>query len=83
MHRPSEERPCALWQKHSILERNSILLLIGIVIVIAIGGLVEIVPLFYLNNTIERSAASAPTRRSSSPAATSTCAKAAISAIRR
>jgi cytochrome c oxidase cbb3-type subunit 2 len=43
----------SLWQKHSILERNSILLLIGIVIVIAIGGLVEIVPLFYLSNTIE------------------------------
>jgi cytochrome c oxidase cbb3-type subunit 2 len=30
-----------------------VLLLIGIVIVIAIGGLVEIVPLFYLSNTIE------------------------------
>src|SRR5579883_40568 len=43
----------SLWQKHSILERNSILLLIGIVVVIAIGGLVEIVPLFYLSNTIE------------------------------
>src|ERR1700684_4547456 len=42
-----------LWQKHWILERNSILLLVGILIVIAIGGLVEIVPLFYLSNTIE------------------------------
>jgi cytochrome c oxidase cbb3-type subunit II len=42
-----------LWQKHGILERNSILLLIGILIVIAIGGLVEVVPLFYLNSTIE------------------------------
>jgi cytochrome c oxidase cbb3-type subunit II len=44
----------SLWQKHSILEKNSILLLIGILIVIAIGGLVEIAPLFYLNNTIEK-----------------------------
>jgi cytochrome c oxidase cbb3-type subunit 2 len=43
----------SLWQKHSILERNSILLLLGILIVIAIGGLVEVVPLFYLKSTIE------------------------------
>src|SRR5277367_7032263 len=43
----------SLWQKHGILERNSIFLLIGILIVIAIGGLVEVVPLFYLRSTIE------------------------------
>ena len=43
----------SLWQKHWILEKNSILLLIGILIVIAIGGLVEVVPLFYLKSTIE------------------------------
>src|SRR5271169_4608033 len=43
----------SLWQKHGILERNSILLLLGILIVIAIGGLVEVVPLFYLRSTIE------------------------------
>jgi cytochrome c oxidase cbb3-type subunit 2 len=43
----------SLWQKHWIFEKNSILLLIGILVVIAIGGLVEIVPLFYLKNTIE------------------------------
>src|SRR5246127_5196312 len=42
-----------LWRKHWILERNSILLLLGILIVIAIGGLVEVVPLFYLRSTIE------------------------------
>ena len=45
--------PQSLWQKHWILERNSILLLVGILIVIAIGGLVEAVPLFYLRSTIE------------------------------
>jgi cytochrome c oxidase cbb3-type subunit II len=43
----------SLWQKHWILERNSLLLLLGILIVIAIGGLVEVVPLFYLKSTIE------------------------------
>ena len=44
----------SLWTKHHILEKNSILLLIGVLIVIAIGGLVEIVPLFYLKSTIEK-----------------------------
>jgi cytochrome c oxidase cbb3-type subunit II len=43
----------SLWSKHAVFEKNSIILLIGILIVIAIGGLVEIVPLFYLKNTIE------------------------------
>src|SRR5246127_3265799 len=40
--------------KHETLERNSILLVIGILLVIAIGGLVEITPLFYLKSTIEK-----------------------------
>ncbi len=44
----------SLWSKHAVLEKNSIVLVIGILIVIAIGGLVEIVPLFYLKNTIEK-----------------------------
>jgi cytochrome c oxidase cbb3-type subunit 2 len=44
----------SLWTKHHILEKNSILLLIGVLIVIAIGGLVEIAPLFYLKSTIEK-----------------------------
>ena len=35
------------------LEKNSILLVIGVLVVIAIGGLVEITPLFYLKSTIE------------------------------
>jgi len=38
---------------HAYLETHSIWLVIGIVIAIAIGGIVEIVPLFYLKNTIE------------------------------
>lgn len=39
---------------HSKLEKNSIWLLIGVVIVVAIGGLVEIVPLFRIETTIEK-----------------------------
>jgi cytochrome c oxidase cbb3-type subunit 2 len=54
MAMPTPHAPSAsLWQKHAIFERNSILLLLGILIVIAIGGLVEVVPLFYLKSTIE------------------------------
>ena len=44
----------SFWSRHAIFEKNSIVLVIGILIVIAIGGLVEIVPLFYLKNTIEK-----------------------------
>ena len=43
----------SIWAKHKILETNAIYLLIAALIVISIGGLVEIVPLFYLKNTIE------------------------------
>ena len=43
----------SLWTKHKILETNAIYLFIAALIVISIGGLVEIVPLFYLKNTIE------------------------------
>jgi cytochrome c oxidase cbb3-type subunit 2 len=44
----------SFWSKHAIFEKNSIVLVIGILIVISIGGLVEIVPLFYLKSTIEK-----------------------------
>jgi cytochrome c oxidase cbb3-type subunit 2 len=44
----------SLMSRHAIFEKNSIVLLIGVLIVIAIGGLVEIVPLFYLKSTIEK-----------------------------
>ncbi|MHA1517930.1 MAG: cytochrome-c oxidase, cbb3-type subunit II [Alphaproteobacteria bacterium] len=42
------------WAKHQILEKSPILLLIMILIVVAIGGLVEIAPLFWLSSTIEK-----------------------------
>jgi cytochrome c oxidase cbb3-type subunit 2 len=44
----------SIWQKHAIFEKNSIILVIGIIIAISFGGLVEIVPLFYLKSTIEK-----------------------------
>lgn len=40
--------------KHEIFEKNSILLVIGILVVVSIGGIIEIAPLFYLENTIEK-----------------------------
>src|ERR1700690_1630029 len=43
----------SFWTRHHIFEKNSIVLIIGILVVIAIGGLVEITPLFYLKSTIE------------------------------
>jgi cytochrome c oxidase cbb3-type subunit 2 len=44
----------SLWNKHQIFEKNSIILLIGVLLVISIGGLVEVLPLFYLKSTIEK-----------------------------
>jgi cytochrome c oxidase cbb3-type subunit 2 len=39
--------------RHKVIEKNASLLLIGSLLVVAVGGIVEIVPLFYLENTIE------------------------------
>jgi cytochrome c oxidase cbb3-type subunit II len=44
----------SLWSKHKIFETNSIILILGVLLVISVGGLVEIAPLFYLKNTIEK-----------------------------
>tara|TARA_R110000868_G_scaffold30369_2_gene112554 strand:+ start:438 stop:1205 length:768 start_codon:yes stop_codon:yes gene_type:complete len=43
-----------LFQKHQAIERHSLLLTVGILLVVAVGGIVEIAPLFYLENTIEK-----------------------------
>jgi cytochrome c oxidase cbb3-type subunit 2 len=40
--------------KHEVFEKNSILLLVGILIVVAIGGIVQIAPLFWVESTIEK-----------------------------
>ena len=39
---------------HGLLERHSLLLVVGILVTVAIGGIVEIAPLFYLESTIEK-----------------------------
>lgn len=44
----------ALMDKHEVLEKNATLLLIGSFLVVTVGGIVEIAPLFYLENTIEK-----------------------------
>ncbi|RJF77093.1 cytochrome-c oxidase, cbb3-type subunit II [Rhodopseudomonas palustris] len=44
----------SFWNRHKIFETNSIVLIVGILLVIAVGGLVEITPLFYLKSTIEK-----------------------------
>jgi len=40
--------------KHDVIEKNSILLMVLTLLVVSIGGLVEIAPLFYLESTIEK-----------------------------
>lgn len=44
----------AWMDKHSFFEKHSSALTVGILVVVAIGGLIEIAPLFYLKNTIEK-----------------------------
>ncbi len=39
--------------KHKIIEKNATLMLVGSLLVVSVGGIVEIAPLFYLENTIE------------------------------
>ena len=39
---------------HGTLERNSILLLVAILVVVSIGGIVQIAPLFWVGSTIEK-----------------------------
>lgn len=42
-----------LLDKHKFIETNATVLLVGSLLVVSIGGIVEIAPLFYLENTIE------------------------------
>lgn len=44
----------SILDKHSIIERNATLLLVLSLLVVTVGGIVEIAPLFYLQNTIEK-----------------------------
>ena len=44
----------SLFARHRFLEKHSLPLVIAILITVAIGGLIEIAPLFYLESTIEK-----------------------------
>ena len=51
---PNELPPeTSLIDKHGIIERNATLLLVFSFLVVTIGGIIEIAPLFWLENTIE------------------------------
>ncbi len=43
-----------LLRQQKLFERHSFALIAGILVVVSIGGLIEIAPLFYLKNTIEK-----------------------------
>lgn len=70
-------------RNHKFVERNAFLLLVLSFIVVSIGGLVQIVPLFYLDNTIEKVEGCVPIPRWRPGAARSTCGRAATSATAR
>jgi len=44
----------SLWNKSIIFEKSALIMLIGVLVVVSIGGLVQITPLFYLKSTIEK-----------------------------
>lgn len=44
----------SVWKHHKIFEKNSIILIVGILLVVSIGGIVQIAPLFFLESTIEK-----------------------------
>lgn len=50
----NEAPPQGVFEVHKRLERNITLLAIATFITVAIGGIVQITPLFYLENTIEK-----------------------------
>ena len=59
-------------------------MIVLIVLVVSVGGLVEIVPLYFQKSTTEAVAGVIALHAAAArPAATSTCAKAATTAIRR
>ncbi len=42
-----------MWNFHKWFERHSLILVVGILLVVSIGGLVQITPLFFIESTIE------------------------------
>lgn len=43
-----------MWKGHATLERHSLLLIVAVLVVVSIGGLVQLTPLFFLESTIEK-----------------------------
>ena len=43
-----------LLSNHGVLERHSLILTLGILVVVSIGGIIQMAPLFYMENTIEK-----------------------------
>ena len=44
----------SFWNRHKAVEKNATLLMVLSLVVVSIGGIVEIAPLFYVQNTIEK-----------------------------
>lgn len=44
----------SFWKRHKAVEKNATLLMVLSLVTVSIGGIVEIAPLFYLENTIEK-----------------------------
>ena len=42
------------WGKHDVLEKSPMLMLVGVLIVVSIGGLIDIAPLLWLKSTVEK-----------------------------
>src|SRR6201991_806729 len=49
-----------LLARHGVIERNASLLLVLSLVVVCIGGIVEVAPLFYFQNTVEKVAGMRP-----------------------
>ena len=44
----------SIMKNHGILERHSLLLTVAILVVVSIGGIIQLIPLAYMDNTIEK-----------------------------
>ncbi len=44
----------SILDKHGVFERRSLLLTVGILVVVSIGGIIQMAPLMYMDNTIEK-----------------------------
>jgi cytochrome c oxidase cbb3-type subunit 2 len=73
----------SITERHKKLERNVTLLGAFAFVAVTIGGIVEIAPLFWIDNTIEKVDGVRPYTPLEQAGATSTSAKAAMSATAR